>query len=864
MIKRILVTILAVALICPVIGHFDVVTISADGAYKVKYIEDDGDLTTVASYDNFNDAKIKMAENEDYVVTCDASLSPYEIIAMNSGLVYSYPARKNSKITDLYEKVDDKLNGYGTKICVSSNYEMTYHETYSTQYSSSKGYQMGWVKVTLNGFTGYIDLEYCDLVPTKYIKNGIAITLGGWPSSSFSVVCKQKYYTAEVNGNYTDLVLHYYLGMPSSSSKNAYGYSLHIGVAPSFMEKDVKYYSNDGINFYTDTALSKLAGTYYNYYQFVPARSYSSISGDTLDAYLASKGYKNTSDSVMYGTGNDFIKDQTKYGVNGAMIYAMAIHESGYGTSDISKGKYNLFGWGAFDNNVSEATRYESVYECVKSQMADNLSNYLDESSRNYYYSMGLGNKGGGFSLKYASDPYWPEKIAQHYYAIDKFSKGNNGELTDYNVETLALVTTTGAKVYKSDSESSGYWYTTENKGSTSYQKNLITIVLEKGTTFTKVRTSNNIDENGLLKPIEMPAGYIAPYNASTSIGYIKNSDLEYINNGTKALETTYKQKDVDESTLTSSATISTITLNNTTLSLDGMAFLKGVDFDYSPIISHKLVLKNLQTGNTAEFDLTTSEREGFTLNDGFTYKYVNFAGTCDVSELIDGQFTLSIKVTNGKYSREIQLASSANKFANVTSNVSNTTYRVYQDERYGYRLELEKFSSVLDYSAISKPSIRKSFFNLLDGFTLTSVGEDNANLSLNAASMIYYCNYNDASTVNYVVYLIKDATNYLALETNIVEKPEGYGANLSQTYDTTNIAYLASGEIGTLQQGTYDIVVKITNGSYVDYVNAFTYGTFNPNTLQVGTKTYSLEKNTTNNKIQLIISESQTGGQGE
>lgn len=862
MLKKLLITLFSLLLICPMIGHFNVANIYADSEYKVAYIEDDGSLTTIESFSDFNSAKRKMAENEDYVVTCNASLSPSKIIAMNSGLVYSYPARRNSKTTNLYEKIDSKLNGTGVTVCVSSNYEMTYHETYSTTYSSTKGYQMGWVKVTLNGFTGYIDLEYCDLVPSKYINEKIEITLGGYPSASYSVICKQKYYSVEKNGNYFDLVLHYYLGLPKNASDHeAYGYSLHIGVAPLFMEEDKKYYSNDGINFYSDKTLSNLVGTYYNYYQFVPGRTYSAISGDTLDAYLKSKGYNSTNDSVMYGTGNDFIKDQNKYGVNGAMIYAMAIHESGYGTSEISKKKFNLFGWGAFDNNTSEATRYASVYDCVKSQMADNLSNYLDESSANYYYSMGLGNKGGGFSLKYASDPYWPEKIAQHYYAIDKFSKGNNGELTDYNRETLALVTTVGANVYVKEDLNGGTWYTTENKG-TKYQKNLITVVLGKGEQFAKVRTSNNIDENGLLKPIEMPAGYIAPYNATTSYGYMKNSDLEFINTGFISLESTYKQKDVDEATLTSSATISSISLNGTTITLNGMAFLKGLDFDYRPIIKHELVIKNLATGNKASFELETSEREGFTLNDNFNYKFINFTGSADLKDIVNGQFALYIKVTNGKYSKEILLSSSADKFANINSVDDKISYRVYQNEQYGYRLQLEKFSTPFDYSIISKPSTRKSFFNLLDGFTLEKVGEDNAKLTLNAASMIYYCNYGENDDVKFTVYLVNDADKYLTLDTNLVPKPEGYGTTLSQTYDTTKIAYLGSGEVGQLEDGLYDVLVKIENGDYVDYVNATTMRDIELPSVTLSNKTISLVKDATNDRIALQIVTSNAQGE--
>ena len=91
------------------------------------------------------------------------------------------------------------------------------------------------------------------------------------------------------------------------------------------MEEGVKYYSNDGINFYKDSSLTLLAGTYYNYYQFLPVRTYTNISADVMNAFLKSQ---NKSDSIIEGKALDFINAQNKYGVNAATILSMAIHES--------------------------------------------------------------------------------------------------------------------------------------------------------------------------------------------------------------------------------------------------------------------------------------------------------------------------------------------------------------------------------------------------------------------------------------------------------------------------------------------------------------------------------------------------------
>lgn len=261
---------------------------------------------------------------------------------MGKGLAYSYAGRSGSSTQNIYERINEEHNGTGASTYLSSHYEMSYHGT--SFYTEYFGYSGGYVNVTMNGFTGYADLEYVDLVPMKFIEKGIPITLGGNDKLSheepFNVRCEQNYYEAKKNENYTDLVFTFHRAWSSNGGK-ALTNSISIGIAPSFMQEDVKYYSDNGIDFYTDPYLTQLAGTYYNYYQFLPVRTYTNISSDIINSFLKDKG---KSDSIIQGKGFDFIDSQNKYGVNGATILSMAIHESAWGTSTIAKNKNNLFG----------------------------------------------------------------------------------------------------------------------------------------------------------------------------------------------------------------------------------------------------------------------------------------------------------------------------------------------------------------------------------------------------------------------------------------------------------------------------------------------------------------------------------------
>ena len=59
---------------------------------------------------------------------------------------------------------------------------------------------------------------------------------------------------------------------------------------------------------------------------------------------------------------------------------------------------------------------------------------YTDALDDFRYFGAHVGNKASGMNVKYASDPYWGEKIAGWYYRMDKALGGK-----DYNYYQLAI-----------------------------------------------------------------------------------------------------------------------------------------------------------------------------------------------------------------------------------------------------------------------------------------------------------------------------------------------------------------------------------------------------------------------------------------
>ena len=282
------------------------------------------------------------------------------------------------------------------------------------------------VKVEVSGFTGWIE---------KNDANGANIVL-----LPMNQATNLSYYE-NVNGQ----LIHYI----SSNVEGNTGTKRSIGRAPFFMKKDTRYYSYDGNYYYND--INKLINDakvdnhnnavnsnspYYNYYQYLSARSKVSYNASDIDKYFEAKTPK---DSVLRGKGKVFIKAQNKYGVNASYIIGIAMNESLKGTSQLAKTKNNIFGIDAKDNDPQHAKAFVSIDECINKFAKDYMTNrYLNPNSANYYGSS-LGNKSLGCNVKYASDPFWGEKASSFMNEMDVYLS-SQGKGDDYNRYKLGIV----------------------------------------------------------------------------------------------------------------------------------------------------------------------------------------------------------------------------------------------------------------------------------------------------------------------------------------------------------------------------------------------------------------------------------------
>lgn len=535
---------------------------NAADAYVASAINSNGSVTKIGDYTDYASAK-------NAAIDYDSNFNSVSVVYRNNKIVYAEYAIirfKSGSVVNIYPNTT-----------TTTAYTST-HSSYGTEaafidYDASSNRS----KIKISGYTGYVSSDTLDVVPISSITSNsvkilatISLNVRTGPGTSYSVIgavsqgqvysYSQKkndglytWYNINYNGTSawiasadstwtTEVVASnletYYEHYSTGNIIHYYKYSsgqsyTNLGTSPSYLKKGINYYSFDGNYFYTDlvdmlddyksNTTSKAinnSNPFYSYYMYLPNHSKTKYTADDFNQIIISKGYKNKSESVMYGEGASFIASQDKYGVNAMLTFAAALNESASGTSWIAKNKNNLFGHGAYDSCPTEcATSYATVADSVLAHAKMTGQGYNDPSDWRFYGSH-YGNKASGMNVKYATDPYWGEKAASNAFNNDK-KFGSQ----DFNSNTIGVKTTINSvPIRKEPKESSSVIYNLKNS---SYNVEKIPLIV-----FDKV-TANGYDWYKVYTDIALDDNQnktSGDYNFEKSYGYVRADYLDVEN----------------------------------------------------------------------------------------------------------------------------------------------------------------------------------------------------------------------------------------------------------------------------------------------------------------------------------------------
>ena len=647
-----------------VLGSIDVaatgVACSAGLPFEVSVVTSKDVYTLNACYATFDAAQAAMktlsATTPNVVVRHNASLSPSKVISMDRGTAVTYDFRTDNTLTvNLYPTYNPTTLVLGGTSTYTTNHR-------DMQYLGTMGYNQadgtGIIKIKISGFVGYINLLNSDLIPMSYIENGWTITLGGSGSSPyveapFTMLPKMTRYIVKAD-SYTDsanilrsirVIYHEYTDMYNGNTQG-----FVYGPAPNWLPNGV-YYSWDGITYYTDRDChspvynAAVIGRYYQYFQYLPLQTETNYTAAEIDSYVSTglgftrKPASSTDTyygSMLFGEGGSFISSQNTYGLNALLVFSLAYHESGGGTSSLAINYYNLFGWGAVDSAPGNAEVFASISQSINEMMGNRLRGYLSYESWRFFGSV-FGSKNSGMNVKYASDLFWAEKIAARAYRMDRWLGGK--DINTINYAIMNDGTTLG--IERNEGVDTTDLYTTSNLLKDQ------SIILKPGnriaaSLWSKTPTTVALDTSGNPIQYATSSTQLIPYDRTRSTGFIPLANYNYM-----------VPRLVDGA---SSYLVETFGWNTNKLSIAGYGFVNGYNLSHLRDANHFLTLTStagkikipLGDGALSE-QLTTTYGKGIVMYDGTTYS----SPTVDISTLEPGNYTLGIVVTELNYGVE-------------------------------------------------------------------------------------------------------------------------------------------------------------------------------------------------------------------
>lgn len=346
------------------------------------------------------------------------------------------------------------LNNNYSSNYIGSSYLNSCTASEAAYLSTDSAYECVYFKISDD--IGKISINNVKLVPYETIKTDIS--------------------TYQIKNNYL------YHNIKTSLSDNYFAYNNRLDFAPNYLKEGKRYYSYDGHYFYDDfkTMIDDYnndtfdnsinnENVYYNYYMYLPHRSYTNYDKEEIDSYYANSLHingkvrcyddfnnDNANDVVnlsqFYEEFDSFFGYENIYGVNAMMMLSVSTHESSFGKSYLAFEKNNLFNHTAYDSDEERnASRFNKIDTSVYSHAKYFISKLYANIYSDIYYGSFLGNKKSGMNTLYSSDPYWSEKVVDVYFGYDEVLG-----LKDKDAYSLGIINDKDTiRVYKDDNLSS-------------------------------------------------------------------------------------------------------------------------------------------------------------------------------------------------------------------------------------------------------------------------------------------------------------------------------------------------------------------------------------------------------------------------
>lgn len=824
------------------------------------------------------------------VIRHDESISPMNIVAADRAMVYS---QNKTYLGVSTVNIYNEKSLFSRLTYINEHNPIYYFDTHIKSKSSTETIKPAdlVIEIEVNGAHGFMVLNAVDIVPLIYVENRVNkwyinlqtvnIETGELKLNNILPNITQ-YIVYDVDNTTVSGIKRYKQIRVQVDGAMYPATNYELGLAPSWLANGT-YYSPNGINFYYDMDLNNPVivdgkiGEYYNYYQYLNLRSKTNYTEDDFKNYFmyfscvqskvpntncTTANYTEvfkTSTPTLLGvdlrtsalfpyifnaelntytprlTGQYFINAQNKYGLNALMIYAFALHESGYGTSAYAKTRNNLFGYAAYDSKSDDAYYFSSIETGINEITGMYLRYYLDYSNYtptenwSLFYASNFGTKGHGLSNRYASDPWWSIKIANIAFRIDRY----NG-LKDLNNYQLSILSDTSRILFK-DKE-----LTTNSFSIDTRAKNYPLIIKSKynNTYFTQ---STNPISNGTIITSTTPG--LIEYDWNQSIVYLNSTQVKLVNTPIMPVtDLTPVQLETD----TVMNYISYFNWNGEALEIKGMAALRNTNMALNSV-SHTLkVISNIDNSIVYEYPLVfDTPLYQIKLDNGYDYSTAWFKGTLNVSGIPIGHYKFEITTKSGITTGKFDIINTSSTEVPSLKTIGSNNYKfIFNNfKRMSYELLIEKGIFITDQSP--KSFSRFTSFGLITDFNIQTNSSSRDMLNIKGISLMQHVNQGASNAVTHKLMLVDDnGTQYiydlntLNITNNVITDKDFDYSNT--WYEGVNI------DITDVPSGRYRMFSIVSNSVYKDVVELINYAFITIPETQTTIAKYTINVNTT------------------
>ena len=272
------------------------------------------------------------------------------------------------------------------------------------------------------------------------------------------------------------------------------------------------------------------------------------------------------------------------------------------------------------------------------------------------------------------------------------------------------------------------------------------------------------------------------------------------------------------------------------TITVEGMAFLTGVNADAEADIEHQLILVDMDTREETVLPTETLVVEpALNFGDGYDYSRIGYRAQIPLADTDGREYYLKIRVRNGDAGREKMLITNDAALDLEDMHRDNYTVRLFANPAANFRMELISRITGIDRSLIRKPTRRPSVY----GETTIAIRDEK--LSIDGLGFIANTYINEENNPDYAI-LFEDEAGSVIRAAAVNKACSVDLAALRKTkYTIHRACFDFEADLRELAPGSYRLYMDIGTDAARDIFELYSYQETDLPEETAGTRTYRI-----------------------